>query len=44
MDTFSKTENDPDRSNIFSQDSVINSIGEFVYNPNEEVTFGAYFL
>ena len=26
----------------YSQDSVINSIGEFVYKPDEEVTFGAY--
>ena len=43
LETFSKRENDPGNSNIFSQDSVINSIGEFVYKPDEEVTFGKYF-
>ena len=42
-ETFSKRENNPGSSNIFSLDSVIKSIGEFVYKPDEEVTFGAYF-
>ena len=42
LETFSKRENDPGCSNIFSQDSIINLIGEFVYKPNE-VTFGTYF-
>ena len=35
-------ENDPENLNIFSQESVINSVGEFIYKP-EEVTFEAYF-
>ena len=43
QETSSKCENDPGSSNIFSQNSVINTIGEFVYKPDEEVTFGAYF-
>ena len=43
LETFSKRENDPGTSNIFSQDSVINSIGEFVYKPDEEVILGVYF-
>ena len=41
LETFSKRENNPGSSNIFSQNFVINSIGEFVHKPNEEVTFGA---
>lgn len=43
LEIFSKRENDPSSSNIFSQDSVINSIGEFLYKPDEEVTLGVYF-
>ena len=43
LKTFPKRENDPDSSNIFSQDSVINSIGEFLYKTDEEISFGAYF-
>ena len=43
LETFSKRENNPGSFNIFSQDSVINLIGEFVYKPNKGVTFGAYF-
>ena len=34
--------NDPRNLNIFSQESVINSVGKFIYKP-EEVTFEAYF-
>ena len=34
-------QNDPGNLNIFSQESVINSVGEFIYKP-EEVTFEAY--
>ena len=43
QETFSKREIDPGSSDIFSQDSIINSIGEFIYKPDKEVTFGAYF-
>ena len=43
LETFSKRENDPCITNIFSRDSVINSIGEFVYKPDEKVTSEAYF-
>ena len=43
LETFSKRENDPGSANIFSRDSVINSLGEFLYNPDEEVTFEVYF-
>ena len=43
LETFSKRKNGPCSSNIFSQDSVIKSIGEFVYKPDEEVTFGVKF-
>ena len=39
---YSKIENDPRNLNIFSQESVINSVGEFIYKP-EEMTFEAYF-
>ena len=35
-------ENDPENLDIFSQESVINSVGEFIYKP-EEVTFEAFF-
>ena len=42
LETFSKAENDSGSSNMFSQDSVSNSIGEFVYKP-DEVTFKEYF-
>ena len=35
-------ENDSGNLNIFSQESVINSVGEYIYKP-EEVTFEAYF-
>ena len=35
-------ENDPGNLDIFSQESVINSVDEFIYKP-EEVTFEAYF-
>ena len=35
-------EKDPGNLNIFLQESVINSVGEFIYKP-EEVTFEAYF-
>ena len=34
--------NDRGNLNIFSKESVINSVGEFIYKP-EEVTFEAYF-
>ena len=30
-------------ANSFSQDSVINSIGEFIYSPEEDVSFVAHF-
>ena len=43
LDSFSKRESDQGSSNSFSQDSVVNSIGEFSYKPDEEVTFAAYF-
>ena len=43
LETLSRRENDPGSSNTFFQNSVINSIGEFVYKPDEEVTFGPYF-
>ena len=36
-------ENDPGNLNIFSQESVINSVGEFIYKREGEVTFQAYF-
>ena len=39
LDCLTK-ENDPENLNIFSQKSVINSVGEFIYKP-EEVTFEA---
>ena len=42
LETFSKRENNQG-SSIFSKDSVINSIGKFVYKLDEEVTFRAYF-
>ena len=42
LETFSRRENHPGNSNIFSQDSVINSIGEFLYKPDEQVTFREY--
>ena len=35
-------ENDPENLNIFLQELVINSVGKFIYKP-EEVTFEAYF-
>ena len=35
--------NDLGNLNIFSQESVINSVGKFIYKPEEEVTFEAYF-
>ena len=35
LETFSEKENDPGSSNIFSQDSIINSIGEFVCKPDK---------
>ena len=43
LETFSKRENDPGSSYIFSQDFIINSISEFVYRPDKKVTFRAYF-
>ena len=43
LKTFSKRENDPGCSNIFSKDSIINSVSEFIYKPDEEITFEAYF-
>ena len=43
LETFSKRKNDPGSSNIFSQVSVINLIGELIYKSDKEVTFGAYF-
>ena len=39
---MSYKKNDPGNLNIFSKESVINSVGEFIYKP-EEVTFEAYF-
>ena len=36
-------QNDSVNLNIFSQVSVIISIGEFIYKPEKEVTFVAYF-
>ena len=36
-------ENDPGNFNIFSQESIINSVGEFIYKKEEELTFKAYF-
>ena len=36
-------ENNPGNLNIFSQELVINSVGEFIYKPEEKVTFEAYF-
>ena len=36
-------ENEQGSANSFSQDSVINSIGEPKYNLDEEVTFAVYF-
>ena len=36
-------QNDSENLNIFSQESVINSVGEFIYKPEEEATLEAYF-
>ena len=36
-------QNDPGNLNIFSQESVINSVGEFIYKPEKEVTIEASF-
>ena len=38
-----RKQNDSGNLNIFSQESVINSVGEFIYKPEKEVTFEAYF-
>ena len=42
-DSGNKKKNDPGNLNIFSQESVINSVDEFIYKPEKEVTFEAYF-
>ena len=41
LECFTK-QNDPGNLNIFSQETVINSVGEFIYK-QEEVTFDAFF-
>ena len=43
MSSKKKKKKDPGNLNIFLQESVINSVDEFIYKPEEEVTFEAYF-
>ena len=37
------TSNKNEDSGIFSQDAIVNSIAEFNYMPEEEVTYSSYF-
>ena len=43
LECVTKKESNSGNFNTFSQDPVINSVGKFIYNPEEEVTFEAHF-